>query len=254
MIRSVVLHSVLLHVAGLVCLAGEVQVGTPASVRHVLTMDMGWSLCGATHVVVCEHMVARWQAGRAYEKLAIADGLLKVLEARETDYIKLQDYTWRPGEDDLSLTAGRAKWGIERLLGVRLPGKITRRTSSRELSKLRARAAAAVDAYRSGMKQRCAEDHVSPPELARLRDKYHGKLTTECSKEAEESGWMMDDFLGEWSPVGRKYEDMVTIIGLRGEWRDGRVYYKFVGDFTGSHYYFRVKNGTILSVGMLTGD
>jgi len=193
----------------------------------------------------CARVLNRCDQGPACEKLALAEQLLTCMASDEK--CDGRGYQWQPGTDDLSLPAGRAKWSIELLLGVKLPGAVDRSASPGYLKELRDAAHLAVEAYRQGIMALAADHEVSPDEFARLKRKYSGKVLrgpwAHGLPEIE-----MDALLLEWPPVGRKYEDLVSIIGTKG--REGRVGVSYTFSSAGSelNYTFVVRGGVIHTV------
>jgi hypothetical protein len=144
---------------------------------------------------------------------------------------------------------------LEVVLGVKLPGIVDRDTSQEESRKVREEARLAVEAYRQGVIASAADHEVPPAEFARLRHKYFGKIPWgpwPSKSGIHPAALGMDEFLLEWPPIGRKYEDLVSLIGAKGDVpRDpgqGGVSYTFDGHGTAYRYSLFLKDGVILSV------
>jgi hypothetical protein len=164
-------------------------------------------------------------------------------------------YQWKAGTTDLSRAAGRAKWAVERLLGVPLP-HVLPSSSREELGKLRAQASLLVDAYRNGMIALAADHPPSPEAVADLKRRYAGKILPSNPQLAWQSMEAMDALLSEWPPIGRKLEDLVSIIGPKPETAEhygpGAVSYQFMGAEFGVVYVFVMQHGIIRSVSVRT--
>jgi hypothetical protein len=95
----------------------------------------------AHRVYTCQkHLFPAWQKIRAFEKLALAEQIVSRATRAYGTYCEATNYEWKEGTDDLSLPAGRAKWGLEHLLGVKLPGIISRTTQEEDRNRLLAAA------------------------------------------------------------------------------------------------------------------
>ncbi len=221
-------------------------------VRLVLRTEVAASLHLDNDLEDLEVSLRRWAQGRAYEKLALAEGLLESM-ITEDEPGALDGYTWKPGTDDLSQAAGRAKWALERLLRVKLPVVLERGATQEEVKRAHAMASSAIEAYRQGIIALNTEKDIPQEELRRLRRQYKDKIDPEKWEVAAESAAWMDELLGEWPPIGRKYEDLVFIIGE--EPKEKRWYpketlvYRFQGNVHGADFYLRVEDDVIVSMG-----
>lgn len=197
----------------------------------------------------CESRLREYVRSPAFVKLALADHLVKWIGNDEE--CDARGYEWKPGTDDLSFFAGRAKWMLERLLAMKLPGVVDRSSSPEYLRSLREAARLAVEGYRQGI-MALAEDYEIPPgEFARLKRKYKGRIpggpwAEDSVIRPGEIG--MDKFLLEWPPVGRQYEDLVSLIGVKGEPEENGVSYTFDWGSTTHKYRFILRDGLIRSV------
>jgi len=223
-----------------------------AARRHIQT-DGVPSFVHAS-MAYCQEEMARWSQCRAYEKLRVAELLVPLLSSTE----KCEEAAgpeWKHGGNGLSRVAGRAKWCFERLLGVEL-ADLSQDPSPEELSKLRAQGSRLVEAYRSGIVALAADRPVPPEQLLHLRRKYRWNIVPDESKHAWDCIWAMEALLGEWPPIGRKYEDFVAIIGAEGESADqiekGAIRYRLDTGQFGVDYFFVVRQGIIRSVWRVT--
>ena len=199
-------------------------------------------------VASCEEQLRAYARGSACEKLALAEYLLVFMTADEK--CEAVGYEWKPGTDDLSRPAGRAKWALELLLRVKLPGTVDGNASPEYLRKLREAAHLAVEAYRQGIIASAADNGLSPEEFARLKRKYNGKIVRGPWENGSGDGWeqAMDALLLEWPPIGRKYEDLVSITGAKGRSEEHGVSYTFYADPNPRvSYRFIVRDGVIRS-------
>lgn len=200
-------------------------------------------------MALCEERLAHWSQGRAYEKLMMAEQILPQIASLEpVEGARAHE----GGGNDLSRVAGRAKWCLERLLGVSLPD-VRPDSSPKELRKLRDQATALVDVYRNGVMAAAAERRLSPASLEELRRKYGGKVVPDGANDASTCPAAMEALLGEWPPVGGKYEDLVSIIGVKARKSLGspteEVLYRLdTGLHFGVDYFFVVRDGIIWSV------
>ena len=163
---------------GLSLLATVAGVGTAATNgdrgRGILELYHAGRLFNLNVRLCAAELFPSWKQARAFEKLALAEQLLGLFHSgRVCDN---SGYEWSKGSDDLSLPSGRAKWGLENLLGVKIPGVIDRSTSNEEVDKIGAEAARLVEAYRSGILALAADHRPSPQEFADLKQKYMGKI------------------------------------------------------------------------------
>jgi hypothetical protein len=191
----------------------------------------------------------KYVRGPACERLALGELLLNCM-ASDTK-CDTRGYEWKPGTDDLSLPTGRTKWMLELVLGVKLPGIVDRNASPEYLKKLHEEARLAVEAYRQGIMALAADHEVPPQEFARLKRKYNGKIPG--GPWAPESGLRpgdigMNELLLEWPPVGRKYEDLVSIIGAKGHPEKNGVSYTFERGPLAYRYLFVLQAGVIRSM------
>ena len=228
--------------------------GAPEALRAqqrslvVLTTDIASRFEQRATLAHCEEGLAEWADRRGYEKLAFAEGLL-VSMGSKAKCPAMNDYTWVPGTDDLSLPAGRAKWAIERLLGVKVSGIVDRSVSHDDIRRLQEEASHLVDAYRQGIMARAADHEVSPDQFTRLKRKYKNKIVLGFTESSiVDRVGEMHDLLGDWPPVGRRYEDLVSIIGAKGENRDCGVVYAFESEGNEYEFCLTVRDGIIRSV------
>lgn len=202
----------------------------------------------------CEKRLARWSQGRDYEKLMIAEELLPLLTSEETCE-DAADHEPTRGGNDLSRVAGRAKWCLERTLGVSLPN-VRADSSPQELEKLREEATKLVEAYRSEIMARAQDQRVSPAAFAELKRKYPVASVPDGSNNPWGCINAMENLLGEWPPIGRKYEDLASIIGVKAQRREdyaeGAVVYRIDTGHFGIAYFFIVRDGIIRSVRLFT--
>jgi len=199
----------------------------------------------------CEEAVARCFRCRAYERLMVAEELLRVLTT-EGIAEAMAAVGRKPEGNDFSRVADRAKWALERILGVSLPD-VPLEPSSDDLAKLHAEASRLVEVYRSGIVAGVADHPVPPQEFDLLKRTYRGKIDTGILIATWENTQAMEDLLGEWPPIGRKMEDLVSIIGAKGEphrRQDGTdaVRYVIREDLYGAAFSFDVRGGIIRSV------
>ncbi len=193
-----------------------------------------------------QRVVREWADASACERLALAEWLVEALGTVEPCGDS-GEYVWTSGTDDLSLSAGRAKWSVEVILGVKLPGTVGRNASPEYIKNLREAGRLAVEAYRQGIMARAADHQGSPKEFGSLKRKYQGKmLTGPWAHQHPETE--MDVFLLEWPPIGRRYEDLAAIIGAKGRQEKGRVFYTFDLGPKELRYTFVLRDGIIRSV------
>jgi hypothetical protein len=197
----------------------------------------------------CKERLAEWSRGRAYEKLMMAEEILP--QVASTESVERAAPHQGPG-NDLSRVAGEAKWCLERLLGVTLPD--VRPDSSREeIQKLHDQAAQVIEAYRNGIMAAADDRPLSAEALEALRRKYRGKVVPDVHNKAWECPAVMEALLGEWPPIGRRYEDLVYITGAKGETREwgpegGILYQIDTGEHFAVDYWFIVRDGIIRAV------
>jgi hypothetical protein len=226
--------------------------------QPILTGSALWFLRRDSSLTDRQTYLQELSKARAYEKLALADKLLEELRSKEE--CKTPDYTWKEGTNDLSRVAGRAKWGLEHLLGVQLPD-VTPATSPQELDRLYERAELALAAYRNGIMALAADHPVSQVRLEQLRRMYKGKIDDKVAGKGDESRIAFDGFLGEWPPIGRKLEDLVSIIGpssqpvAKGKSpAESVLSYDLTGEFGTTLYSIWARDGIIVSVTRQDGD
>jgi len=237
----------ILHPEHSICFAAEpAKRPEPQPSRRILNTQIGHSFRRFS-VSDCEHELAMWVKGRAYEKLAIADSLLFFMKSKEI--CRVDENERKPGTEDMSLPAGRVKWALERLLGAKLPFTVTKEPSQDELNKMYEVASCAVEAYRQGIMALTLDQAVSLEKLDNLRRRYLGKITPGFVEHPDRCEQAMDDLFGEWPPIGRQYDDLLRIIAVRGENRAYGICYTFRGGYRGSEFYLTVKDGVIRSVG-----
>jgi hypothetical protein len=240
----------------IVPLACETRESPPTAdsedVRLLLRTEVAASFHLLSDVERLEVRLRRWAQGRAYEKLALAEGLLESMITDEQPGT-LDKYTWKPGTNDLSTAAGRANWALEGLLRVKLPVVLGRGATQEEVERAHAMASSTVEAYRQGIIALNTEKEIPPEKLRRLRREYKDKIDAEKWEVAAESAAWMDELLGEWPPIGRKYEDLAFIIGEEPKeklwYPKGTLVYRFQGNVHGADFYLRVKDGVIVSMG-----
>ena len=243
-----VLCSLALHATRVACFAGEAPKAMTECVIPSLWPVTGSPFLGAD-VPSWEKQIRRWTQRSACEKLALADWLVEAMTSEEA--FRPAGYEWEPGTDDLSVPAGRAKWALELVLGVKLPGNVDRHASAEYLKKLRDEAHLTVEAYRQGVMASAADHEVSPEEFARLKRKYKGKIPGGPWANGSGLAWelTMDWLLLEWPPIGRKYEDLISIIGAKGGHEEDGASFTF--DLFGAHavtYRFVLQGGVIRSL------
>jgi hypothetical protein len=243
-----VLVSLALHVTRFPCYAVEPPEAAGAQqAKRVLNTEMGFLLHNLQSVAACEAELSQWANGRAYERLAIAEGLLASM-TRNWKYDD-PDYKWKPGTDDLSLPAGRAKWALEQLLHVKLSVVVDRSLSQDDLKKLHSEAACVVEAYRQGIMALAVDIEPPAERPAGLKRRDKAKIVPGTSRNALAYEEAMLDLLGEWPPIGRKYADLVSIIGAEAENQDYGLSYVFKGPRFAAEVYLSVKDGIIHSLG-----
>jgi len=205
--------------------------------------------CLRADAATWQNAVRTWSVSSASEKLSLADYLLELMGSDEA--CSVEGYKWQPGTDDLSLPAGRTKWALELILGVKLPFIVDQHASQEYLARLRQQAYLMVEVYRRGVMDSAADHEVSPQELAHLRSKYRGKIAGVSWANGAGVGSMlaMDALLLEWPPIGRKYEDLVSIIGVKGAHvKAGATYKLFMDPSPLAEYRFTLQDGVIYSV------
>jgi hypothetical protein len=197
-----------------------------------------------------DEVMHRWSSGREYEILAAAEALLPYL-TKEDQRGQPTGPEWVGETNDLSRTAGRAAWCLERILDVTLPD-VRSDCTAEELRTLQEQGTRLVEQYRAKLMALASVRRVQPAEFARLKRKYRGKIIPMARGVSHDFIKEMDDLLGEWPPVGRKYEDLVSIIGARGQSRGkyapGAVIYRLDMGHHGIDYCFIVKDGIICAV------
>ena len=266
-----VLCSLALHAARFACWAAEAPKGAYASRRPWLRPVSWVEGYLVADVASFEREVGRYAGTSACEKVALAEYLVEFMASDEK--CDAAGYEWKPGTDDLSLPAGRAKWALELILGVKLPGIVDRNASPEYLKKLREEAHLAIEAYRQGIIASAADHEVSPAEFERLKGKYRQgiiALGVESVAWGEEFARLMrkyeakipagslahtnaelamDELLLEWPPIGRKYEDLASIIGVKGDPDEDGISYRFQQDSISMVMYtFILQDGVIRSV------
>lgn len=196
-----------------------------------------------------EKCLAEWPNRRAYEKLAVAERLREWLGISRDVPVKQDGEEMLPRED-LSVIAGRARRLLEVLFGTKLSGCGDRNPSPEQIERISEQASVTVEAYRQGIMALAADHEVPPDQFERLKRKYKHKIEVGLSKAGAGDGIdQMHDLLGDWPPIGRRYEDLVSIIGAKGENRDSGVVYAF--DFAGGNecmFCLTVRDGIIRSV------
>ena len=202
-------------------------------------------------VVRWQEEIRAWSVTSVCEKLALAEWLLEVMT--DTHECRSGSYEWSPGSDDLSLSGGRAKWALELVLRLKLPGIVDRDTSLAQRRAVREQARLAVKAYRQGAMASAADHEIPPERFAHLKRRYKGRIPG--GPWPDESGVApgslgMDEILFEWPPIGRRYEDLVSLIGAKGEHErtENEVSYTFEGFGVSFKYIFTVQQGMIRSV------
>jgi len=223
-----------------------------------------WRVQGIRHVSVpdeffqcrwqsCSDELKDWSRRTSCEKLAFAECLLACVPGAED--CPSEGYRWKRGTDDLSLPDAWTKWALTVVLGVKLRGVVDRGTTPEDIKRLRENARLAVEAFRQGVIASAADNELQPADFARLRQKYFGKIPwgpwpSDSGVDPRNLG--MDDFLLEWPPIGRKYEDLVSLIGVKGRpTRDPTkrvVFYSFSCVPIEYRYYFVLRDGVICSV------
>ncbi|HUT33221.1 MAG TPA: hypothetical protein VNE39_07070 [Planctomycetota bacterium] len=252
MLRSALIALACLALAG--CGSGEeaTKPGAEAEPRTwIVNVGEAHDAVAQASLADYDEAVARWCRCRAYEKLAVAEELLRDLASRESVISPAGAQKAEAG-NDLSRVAGRAELALERLLGVALPGPRPD-SSAEDLAKVHAEASRLVEACRSGIMAGVADHPVPPQEFERLKRKYRGKIDTGIFIATWKNTQAMEDLLGEWPPIGRKMEDLVSIIGAKGEPRkreDGTDVVRYIirEDLNGAGFSFGVQDGIIRSV------
>lgn len=200
-------------------------------------------------IETCDKDLAHWSRGRAYEKLMMAEEILPQIASVEA----VEGAAPHEGKgNDLSRVAGRAKWCLERLLHVALPD-VRPDSSDEEIQELHDQAVRLVEAYRNGIMAAAGDRPLSAAALEKLRRKYRGKIIPDGTNEARKCPAAMEALLGEWPPIGRKYEELVYITGAEGEKPPShpkdRVCYRIdTGEYFGVDYWFIVRDGIIRAV------
>ena len=250
------------HIAG-----GPNAMGA-ARARRVIDFHCGRELFVATVADCQRRKFPVWERIRAFEKLALAEQIVARFGDYDT-YCRGTGYEWKEGADDLSFAPGRAKWGLERLLGTKLPGVVDRTTSEEERKRLLEEAERLVQVYRNGILALARDHELSAEQFAALKLRYAGKIDPGNVDKYAESTYAMEDLLTEWPPVGRKFNDLISIIGKKPqEWSvDAQSYrvglgrtraearqkaaayhYDIAGVEAGRRYVFVVVEGIIWSV------
>jgi len=159
------------------------------------------------------------------------------------------------GMDDLSQSLARSQRAMEHSLGLGFRRPVKRTISLEEVKRVHEQAVRFVEAYRRELIERSSRTPLPAWALGDLKLRYRDRFTVGYSEKWDESAGAMVDLFDEWPPIGKKYEDLVSIVGSKAEpfW-DEHLCYKFVGGHSGSRYYFRVKEGVIRSMGRVNGD
>lgn len=245
-----VLCSLVLPALRLACHAGEARAELPVA-RVPGVVPTVWPVSWMdgfldSDVASWKKQIGDWAARSACEKLALAEWLAEAMTTKGKS--DATGHEWKVGTDDLLLPAGRAKWALELVIGVKLPGFVTRNAPPEYIKKLSEDAHLVVEAYRQGIIVSAADHVVSPEEFALLRRKYKGRtLKWPCVRPDPELA--LDEFLLEWPPIGRKYEDLVSLIGAKGERCENG--YSYTLEWKGGRevtYTFIVQDGMILSM------
>jgi hypothetical protein len=198
-----------------------------------------------TLVDSCEEVVSFWKEAQSFEKLALAQELLDNLESSEK--CRIFRYKWTPGTDDMSRVAGRAKWALEQIIGVKL-ANVTPESSEEDLRRLRSDASRLLQAYRNGVLSVAGDGETSAEDLKKLKEKYAGRIKPGISLKAPEYSRAMHQLLLEWSPIGRRIADLADIIGAHGRRTEYGICYGFDTGYGGVEYQFSVAGGKIMSV------
>lgn len=160
----------------------------------------------------------------------------------------------RPTDHDLQIVAGRAAWLIEQTTGSTLP-TVSRESLGANRARIRSAAEQVVAAYKAGIMQ--AGQEYGTPSAERVRELtrlYLGQIKTGIwDKEALVYQERFERVLAEWFPLGKRYADLVTIVGP-GETQDDEVEYRFDDGITGNSYHLRLKDGVIVSVELRAGE
>ena len=122
-----------------------------------------------------------------------------------------------------------------------------------------------MQAYRNGILALARDHELSAEQFAALKRRYAGKIDPGNHDKYAESTYAMEDLLTEWPPVGRRFEQLVSIIGKKPQKWDfdaaaylvlpaghtvkGSCYHYDIDHIeAGRRYVFVVVNGVIQSV------
>jgi hypothetical protein len=106
-----------------------------------------------------------------------------------------------------------------------------------------------------------ADTPVPQERLEQLRRKYKGKVDDKVAGKGDESRIAFDGFLGEWPPIGRKLDDLISVIGpsshpiVKGRSPgESIVSYDLTCDIGTTLYRITARHGIIVSVTRHDGD
>lgn len=193
----------------------------------------------------CEAVVSLWRGSQSFERLALAEELLD--HFKSTEKCRIANYEWKPGTDDMSRVAGRAKWAFEQILGVRL-ANVTPTSVEEDLRTLHYDASRLLTAYRNGILSVAGDGATSPERLKELKDKYGGKIEPGISLKAPGYSRAMHELPLEWPPIGKCIIDLYEVVGSEGRRTDDGVSYRFDTGYGGVEYQLAVSGGKIVSV------
>jgi len=194
--------------------------------------------------------LAGWSRGHIHERLAAAEALLPLLVSKHV-HGGTMDQEQVDARHNLSSTAGRAALCLEHILGISLPA-VRVDPLDDEHEGLRVEASRLVETYRERVMVHAAENRTSPKRFAELKSTYCGQIMPIGGPVSYDAIKQMDSLLAEWSPIGRRYEDLVSIIGVKGTraetYRPGAIRYRVESELRGIDYLVIVRDGIIVSV------
>ena len=195
-----------------------------------------------------DEVTRRGREAPVHAKLVLVEALVPLLGRGER--VETRGYEWKEGTHDLSRLAGRAAHVFEAVVGVELP-RVEPTSTEAHLNAIQERAAAVVAGYRAGIEAVAAEYDIGESTES-LKTEYGGKIKLGQSDQAYESALAMAGLLDRWFPIGKKAEDLETMVGSPNKPQaEGLVYWFHTGYF-GWQFLFVVKEGVIESV-VITG-
>ena len=215
--------------------------------NRIISVDEVSMLLRTADLHVCQRLIEQWEKSLPFQKLALAEELVSLLQDRESCPV-VRDSQSKDGGNDKSLVAGRAQWALEQIMNVQLE-EVTLSTKTNDLVALRSKSEALVEACRKEIMSKGGE-HLPPAFVER----YKGKIIPGVSTNALQSAVVMQEFLAKWSPLGKPIEDLAVIIGSDGEKVEDGVSYKFDTGDDGFDFRFVVKQRLITSVKVLGID